>query len=266
MKPEDDPWLVNAHKNAERLAGEIEKLVSLTSPIRQNLPIITKYQDFWNKAKEITGLFKELKPLAHDDRDLLWNRYNTLCGEVKENQKSEYGKLESVSRGHFDEIIKQVELARFPASAPPRNIHALVERGQALKTAGDLLGKYKHEMLAKHKKTCFDRIQTIRTVHDALWDTLNAGKPQPKSGNVNRVRMNLEVNNERYRKAAAGLENFQLTAAHIRRFLDSCDDPEKHARATAQLADVERRINEIKESIQKFKKWIEDDERALKEE
>jgi protein subunit release factor A len=121
-------------------------------------------------------------------------------------------------------------------------------------------------MLAKHKKTCFDRIQATRTVHDALWDTLNAGKAHPKAENVNRVQKNLEVNYERYRKAATALENFQLTAAHIRRFLATCDDPEKRARATAQLADVERRINDIKEGIQKFEKWIEDDERILKEE
>jgi hypothetical protein len=266
MKPEDDPWLKNAHKNAEHLAGEIEKLASLTSPIRSNLPIITKYQDFWNKAKEITGLFKDLKPLAHDDRDLLWKQFNTLCRDVKENQKSEYGKLESVSRGHFNEIMKQVELASFPVDAPPRDIHALVERGQALKAAGDLLGKYKHEMLAKHKKTCFDRIQKIRTVHDALWDTLNAGKPRPKAENVSRVRKNLEVNYERYRKAATALENFQISADHIRRFLATCDDPEKSARATAQLAETERRINDIKEGIKNFKKWIEDDERTLNEE
>lgn len=265
MKPEDDPWLENAHKNAELLAGEIEKLASLTDLIRQNLPIITKYQDFWNTAKQITGLFKDLKPLARNDRDLLWNRFNTLCGEVKENQKSEYGKLESVSRGHLDEIIKHVELAQFPAGAPPGNIHALVERGQALKTTGDLLGKYKHEMLAKHKKTCFDRIQTTRTVHDELWNTLNAGKPHPKAENVNRVQKNLEINTERYRKASTALENFQLTATHIRQFLASCDNPEKTARATAQLADVERRINDIKAGIQNFEKWIEDDERTLKE-
>jgi hypothetical protein len=265
MKPEDDPWLKNAHKNAEHLAGEIKKLSSLTSPIRSNLPIITKYQDFWNKAKQITGLFKELKPLAHDDRDLLWNQFNTLCGEVKENQKSEYGTLESVSRGHFDEIVKHVELAQFPAGAPPRNIHALVERGQALKTAGDLLGKYKHEMLAKHKKTCFDRIQATRTVHDTLWNTLNAGKPHPKSENIVRVQKNLEVNTERYRKAATALENFQLSAAHIRRFLAACDDPEKHARATAELEETERRITDIKAGIQNFEKWIEEDERTLKE-
>ncbi|MEN6396239.1 MAG: hypothetical protein ABFC78_07140 [Methanoregula sp.] len=264
MKPEDDPWLINAHKNAEHLAGEIKKLASLTSPVRQNLPIITKYQDFWNKAKEITGLFKNLKPLAHDDRDLLWKQFNALCGEVKETQKSEYGKLESLSRGHFDEILKHIELARFPADAPPRNIHDLVERGQALKTAGDLLGKYKQEMIAKHKKTCFDRIQEIRTVHDALWDTLHAEKPHPKSDHISRVKKNLEVNYERHRKAAIALENFQNSAGYIRTFLETCDDPEKIERATAELAETERRINEIKAGIANFRKWIEDDERTLK--
>ena len=110
--------------------------------------------------------------------------------------------------------MKQVELAQIPVDAPPRDIYGLVERGQALKNAGDLLGKYKHEMLAKHKKICFDRIQKIRTIHDALWDTLNAEKPHPKLENVSRVQKNLEVNYERYRKAAIALENFHQCSAY----------------------------------------------------
>ena len=99
MKPEDDPWLKNAHDNAEHLNREINNLVSLTDPIQENRPIIIKYQDFWNKAKQITSLFRELKPLAKSDRDLLWKKFNALCLEVKEKQKAEYGALESLSRG-----------------------------------------------------------------------------------------------------------------------------------------------------------------------
>ena len=118
MKPEDDPWLKNAHKNAEHLDREIKKLASLTSPIKENRPIITKYQDFWNQAKQITALFKELKPLAQSDRDLLWKQFNALCWEVKEKQKTEYGTLESLSQGHFDEIMKLVELAQTPIRCP----------------------------------------------------------------------------------------------------------------------------------------------------
>ncbi len=62
MKHEDDPWHRNAHTNAGLLDREIKNLVSLTRPIRENRPIVTKYQDFWNRAKQITTMFRELKP------------------------------------------------------------------------------------------------------------------------------------------------------------------------------------------------------------
>jgi len=91
MNPQDDPYLSKAHANAEILDRKIKKLVVLAGPIRENLPVMTRYQDFWNGAKEITALFKELKPLQKSDRDLLWNRFNDLCREVKEHQKTGYG-------------------------------------------------------------------------------------------------------------------------------------------------------------------------------
>ncbi|MDO9549928.1 MAG: hypothetical protein Q7J03_03045 [Methanoregula sp.] len=264
MKPEDDPWLKNAHKNAEHLDREIKKLSLLTSPIKENRPLITKYQDFWNQAKLITALFKELKPLAQSDRDLLWNQFNTHCWEVKEKQKSEYGSIESLSQGHFDEIMKLAEQSQLPAGAPAPDIHELVERGQVLKIAGDLLGKYKHEMIAKHKKTSFDRIQVIRKTHDEAWGSVKAGKPRQQSKTETRVRNNLEANYERNRKAVIALENFQIGRGHIRTFLTTCDIPEKVASANIQLAETERRIKDIEDGIRKLEKWIEEDERTLR--
>ncbi len=265
MKPEDDPWLKNAHKNAELLDREIKKLSLLTSPIKENRPLITKYQDFWNQAKQISALFKELKPLAQSDRDLLWKQFNAHCWEVKEKQKTEYGSIESLSRGHYDEIMKLVDLAQLPAAAPVPKIHELVERGQTLKTAGDLLGKFKHEMIAKHKKTSFDRIQKIRETHDAAWGAVKAGKsPKQQSETEIRVRKNLEVNYERNRKAVIALENFQIGRGHIRTFLTTCEIPEKVASAKAQLAETERRIKDIEDGIRKLEKWIEEDERTLR--
>jgi hypothetical protein len=264
MKPEDDPWLKNAHKNAELLDRENKKLSLLTNSIREDLPIITKYQDFWNQVKLITVLFKELKPLVQSDRDLLWKQFNALCREVKEKQKTGYGTLESLSQGHFDEIMKLVEQAQLPIDAPAPEIHELVERGQALKNAGDLLGKFKLEMIAKHKKSCFDHIQKIRKTHDAAWESVKSGKPRQQSETESRVRKNLEVNYERYRKAAGALENFQIGSGHIRTFLASCENPEKTAQATAQLAETEGRIKDIEEGIRKLEKWIAEDERTLK--
>jgi hypothetical protein len=265
MKPEDDPWLRNAHTNAEQLDREIRNLVSLTVPIRENRPIITKYQDFWNTAKQITALFKELKPLAKSDRDLLWKKFNDLCRDVKEKQKTEYGTLESLSQRHLDEIMKLAELARLPPGTQSRGIHELVERGQALKNTGDTLGRFKHAMIAKHKKACFDMIQEIRKTHDAAWESLKAVKPKQQTGTKFRARKNLEANYERYKKAAGALENFQIGRDHIRTFLASCKDPEKAAKAKIQLAETEARIKDIEEGIRKLGTWIAEDEQSLKE-
>ena len=264
MKPEDDPWLKNAHKNAELLDRENKKLSLLTNPIRENSPIITKYQDFWNQAKLITALFKELKPLAACDWDLLWKQFNALCHEVKEKQKTGYGTLESSSQEHFDEIMKMVEQARLPIDIPFQEIHELVERGQALKNAADMLGKFKHEMIAKHKKSCFAHIQKVRKNHNTAWEAVKSGKARQQSETESRVRKNLEANYERYRKAAGALENFQIGRGHIRTFLVTCENSEKSAQATAQLAETEARIKDIEEGIRKLEKWIAEDDRTLK--
>lgn len=263
MKPEEDPWLKTAHKNAELLDQENKKLWSLTNPIRDNLPVVTKYQDFWNQAKHITALFKELKPLARNDRDLLWKRFNALCRDVKEKQKAEYGILESLSQGHSDEIMKLAEQARFPPGAPSPGIHDLVERGQALKSAGDLLGKCKHEMIAKHKKACFDRIQEIRNTHDALWISVKAGTPRQQLEAKSRIRKNLEANYERRKKAENALENFQIGRGHINTFLASSEDHEKIAKARARLQETEARITDIEEGIRQLDTWIAEDEQRL---
>jgi hypothetical protein len=265
MKPEDDPWLKDAHANAELLDREIKNLVLLTAPIRGNRPVITKFQAFWNKAKQITGLFRELKPLARSDRDLLWREFNALCLEIKAKQKTEFGTLELLSRGHFHTIMQHAGMAELPSNTPSTDIHDLVERGQALKNASETLGIFKHEMIAKHKKACFDKIQEIRKTHDQAWEAVHAVKPKLQTGTKFRARKNLEANYERYRKAAGALENFHIGRDHIRSFLASCDDPVKAVKAKAQLAETEARIKDIEDGIRKLKKWIADDEQILRE-
>jgi hypothetical protein len=263
MKPEDDPWLKDAHANAELLDREIKKLHALTSPIRDNLPIITRYQDFWNQAKLITRLFKEKKPLARNDRDLLWNEFNGLCGAVRESQKAGHGALESLSQGHLDKILHFLELAHLPPGAPAGQVE-LVKRGQALKGAGDHLGTYKHEMIAKHKKTCFDRIQECRKTHDAAWARIKEEKPSRKGDHEARIRKNIAANYERRKKAANALENFQIGRGHILTFLAGCEDPAKLATAKARLAETEARIGDIENGIRQLDAWIADDEKRLK--
>lgn len=264
MNPKDDPYLSKAHANAEILDRKIKKLVVLAGPIRENLPVMTRYQDFWNGAKEITALFKELKPLKKSDRDLLWNRFNDLCREVKEHQKTGYGAMESLSCGHRDEILQLAEQASLPPNTQITDINDLVERGKVLKNAGDMLGKFKIEMIANHKKACFATIQRIRKTHDAAWGLVGAGKPKPRAETLIRARMNLEANYERLRKARGALENFQIGRDHIRTFLSTSRDPVKTASAKTQLAETEARITDISAGIRKLERWIAEDEQILK--
>jgi len=264
MKPLDDPWLKNAYNNAEFLDREIENLVLLTIPIRENYPIITKYQDFWIRAKHIGGLFRELKPLARSDRDLLWNQFNDLCREVRKKQKSEYGTLESRSKKHFDEIMRLAGMAQLPEDTPPPSIHELAERGEVLSQAGDLLAKFKHEMIAKHKKSSFARIQEIRKMHDAAWGPAKAEKPRKQMETESRIRQNLRENYERRQKAKNALENFQIGRGHIYTFLASGKEPEKIAEAEARLRETETRIKDIEKGIRKLETWIAEDEQTLK--
>lgn len=120
-------------------------------------------------------------------------------------------------------------------------------------------------MIAKHKKTCFDKIQTIRKTHDAAWEALKAVRPKQQTGTKFRSRKNLEANYERNKKAANALENFRIGRDHIRTFLASCKDPEKAEKAKIQLAETEARIRDIEEGIQKMGTWIAEDEQNLKE-
>ena len=236
----------------------------LSDPIRANLPIITKFQDFWNQAKQITTLFKELKPLARDDRELLWKRFNELCAEVKVKQQSEYGTLESLSKGHYDEII---EAGR--ASCSARKVPHLLIYGNC-STVGRL--SKRPGIFSENTNTrCWPNTKKPRLIGSRGFgeSTMQRGRMSTRKSRGCQaeseagIKKNLEANRERYRKAAGALENFQIGAANLRAFIDSCREPEKVAKANAQLAETQARIKDIAEGMHKLEKWIEEDERAL---
>jgi len=259
-----DPWKQRACENAEGLEKEIARLSLLTGPIREELPLITKYQDFWNQARCITTQFKQVKPLAKEDRDRLWKQFSDLCGEVKTKQGLEYGTLQKLSQGHYDEIMALLEWAVLPEDAPVNDIGKLVEYGHTLRVAGELLGRYKQEMIAKHKKKCFERIQAIRKVHNAAWDSFNEGKDREEMGTRSRLRENLENNYERCRKAAVALEDFKGIADELQSKIATAWNEEWRADAIARLTATQRRIRDIEDGIHKLETWIEEDTRTLR--
>jgi hypothetical protein len=263
LNPAPDPWKQLAQKNAEGLENEIAKLSTLAGPIRTDFPLITKYQDFWNQARRITAFFKQVKPLAQEDRDRLWKQFSDLCGEVKTKQRSEYGTLQALSQGHSDEIMALLEWATLPGDMSAKDVRALVEHGHTLRVAGNLLSKYKLEMIAKHKKKCFERIQAIRKLHDAAWDMFNEGKNREEIMASSRIRENIENNYERCRKAAVALEDFKGIASELQSKIATAWNQEWRADAIARLTATQRRIRDVEDGIHKLETWIEEDERTL---
>lgn len=74
-----------ANDNYTRIKGEIEQL----SISHWRIPhVIRNYGSFWIHAKEISRMFKELKPLRKENREELWSIYSTICEEVKENHQN----------------------------------------------------------------------------------------------------------------------------------------------------------------------------------
>jgi len=48
-----------------------------------------RYREFWMHAREISEMFKTLKPLLREDRESLWQKYQSICEEVKRKQNEE---------------------------------------------------------------------------------------------------------------------------------------------------------------------------------
>lgn len=100
-------------KNADIISHELNKLEK-----SYQLKETIDFQNFWNQTKQITLLFKTLKPLAYEQREALWGRFNGICEEVKDLQRENKDKHSILSSGKkaiiiesISEIISQIKQA-----------------------------------------------------------------------------------------------------------------------------------------------------------
>lgn len=92
MNTEKELRDVESARNAEIISHELNKLENSY----QNKNIID-YQPFWTHTKQITELFRTLKPLNHEVREVLWGRFNGICEEVKDIQREQKEKQSKLS-------------------------------------------------------------------------------------------------------------------------------------------------------------------------
>ncbi len=100
-----DNYKEKASENASQIKGEIERLrYNHRDPNSPEFDTRYFYKDFWSHAKEITELFKTLKPIIKDDRERLWSEYRNLCDKVSSKQNTERNES-SRNRSSLESLI-----------------------------------------------------------------------------------------------------------------------------------------------------------------
>jgi ElaB/YqjD/DUF883 family membrane-anchored ribosome-binding protein len=91
-----------AKSNASSIEHEIESL-------KQNHR--GQPHEFWAHAKEISGMFKMLKPLLQEDREALWAEFSSICESAKREMESR----QDHSKQKRDIIESKIQEARYQA-------------------------------------------------------------------------------------------------------------------------------------------------------
>jgi len=85
---------------------DLAQIAALPIPFEDAFPFPERRRDyaaFWQKAKEISSLFRSV-PLPQETRARLWSRYDTLCREVKKLQTREREQRAEQSRLNKEQI------------------------------------------------------------------------------------------------------------------------------------------------------------------
>lgn len=257
---------MDANNNATYLRNEIDDLYRILSEERQiSDPYKRNYAKFWKTVKEINYLFKTLKPLSQEDRKKLWEYFSGLCISVKEESESSAKSHTQISLNRYEEINYYLTNAWLLVDSILHypSIKELVESGQNLKRAGELLHDYKNEMLPEHKQDIFKKMQEIRNIQEEWWEKVRERRVQNRLKFESHVKENLEKNYDRHRSATDALHRIQSNADELRSKIASAWNDEWAERASGWLAEDEDKIRDIEKYIEQIEAWIDEDERKL---
>jgi hypothetical protein len=199
-------------------------------------------------------------------RDEAWERFNSLRDEALRRNQDESNNRRWKSESHRSTILRQIESAR-PRTLlgfDPPDIEDMKALGQVLREAGQMLSRYKGEMLGEHKQECFEAIQDMRQVHDAWWEELDRARYKRRQEQEAKIRNNLERNYERHRKATQALESCRSHADELRSQIASAWNDNWASKAEGWLSELEDKIADIERSIEQIEEWIHEDENKLR--
>lgn len=249
----------------DRLIDEFEGMID--SKLGREFPPLgflfsgPSWKDIWAKAAEIQAGFKGMRYPTKAQRDEAWERFNSLRDEASRRNQDESNNRRWKSESHRSTILREIESAR-PRTLfgfDPPDIEDMKALGQVLREAGQMLSRYKGEMLGEHKQECFEAIQDMRQVHDAWWEELDRARYKKRQEREARIRNNLERNYERHRKATQALESCRSHADELRSQIASAWNDNWASKAEGWLSELEDKIADIERSIEQIEEWIRED-------
>ena len=160
-------WREQAKENAEQIALEIE---SLSCGHWSNF--VREYNKFFLHVKEISVLFKTLKPLLKEDREKLWAEFNTIITDVKAEQTRQRENLRSHSNSKRELIEDVIEEGRLHAKSAESRTD-FQEASEILKKALAMMktgwgGFSQSTQMIKGMTS--DEGRLLKEDHDACWE------------------------------------------------------------------------------------------------
>lgn len=256
----------NYDEKADINASLIESEIDDMSRGHWQVVLITRdYAGFWGHAKNISQMFKELKPLRVEDRKRLWEKYSDICDETKQKQDDEYQEKRYKSEDLRKSILAEVSSAEVNDlfGFDPPDVEEMKRLSQVLKSARAMVGDNSEDLLGRHRYECRTAIDEVQRSHDAWWDDLKRHRSQKHEEYQERVRNNLEKNRERLRKATDALDRCNTKADELRDKISSAWNDDWADTARGWLSELEDRISDIEKSIEEIEGWIEEDEGKL---
>ncbi len=126
MAAEWENWLEQEKSNRDSIEKQLGDLSSFNDS-----PGEFRYREFWDLAREISGMIKTVSPLPDNDREDLQRNFDRICRETKKKQANERETRMANSKQNRQAILEKVGEANSCAEAAPDDIQTL-NQAQAL--------------------------------------------------------------------------------------------------------------------------------------
>lgn len=276
------------HEELQRKIDSLEtKVERIENPF--NTPDKYMWDEIFSLCSDIHADFKSVRFPLKVEREQAWQSFFNLRDRAFKFQKSFYYEK---SKSLYNEIMCDLNNVDYDIVGDVL-VGKILSFGLLKQTADDMkykgrklneIGKYfssvKHKMNKDHKVTIHQRIVEIRSNHDGFWGRYSDHKAeiakireeknriwQEKKEKSERIKesieRNIELNKSKKEKAESALERIKEKRSELQdKIWDSNHDNWKE-KAEGWLDEMDEKIGDIETQIERYDKWIEEDEQKI---